>query len=409
MMLYVEVTHTVRSEMRTGIPRVVKNVVKNLLEIGIERHITVVPTILHRGSFVVTPTESVIERERRDITPGPRTRTRSAAARMVKKCMVWFYEKLYRKQPIAELVRAAPNEHHVLLLLDASWPYNIWPAVELLRGEGVRIISVIYDLIPITHSHTVVETLAHSFRRWMSYQARSADGVICISRTMASIVQEHLLNMMQALGESRTLPVLSFYLGGALDECREVETIQEKVLALQRIGSAMFLMVGTIEPRKNHRQVLEAFKKLWITGVDARLIIVGREQWKSEELLVEMAELEEAGRALVLIRNASDSDLKWLYENSSALIMASEVEGFGLPIAEARQAGLPIICSDIPVFLEVGGSEVRAFRVGDVDDLVRAISGHLESNEERTRRKYQWITWRESTEQLVQAITALVE
>ena len=407
MLLYVEVTHTVKSEMLTGIPRVVRNVVKNLIEIGVEREITVVPIIFHRGSFVVTRAESVIKSKRRQAVKRRRRWSKLDAMRVLKKWESLCLEKLRGKPTVSRLVRAAPEELHVLLLLDASWPYNIWPAVDALREDGVRVISVIYDLIPITHSATVVEPLARSFGRWLGHQARIADGVICISKTMACAVQEHLLKLVRSRGESRSIRVLSFYLGSELEEGADDGTVQKKVLALRQGESAMFLMVGTIEPRKNHRDVFEAFKRLWASGVDARLIIVGREQWKSEALLAEMSRHEEIDRRLVLIRNAADADVRWLYENSTALIMASDIEGFGLPIVEARRAGLPVICSDIPVFREVAGSEATEFRVGDVDDLVRVIGAHLRSERERTHGKDQWITWRESAEQLVDAIHAL--
>jgi alpha-1,2-rhamnosyltransferase len=408
MLLYVEVTHTVRSEMLTGIPRVVKNVVKNLIEIGVEQQITVVPIVFHRGSFVVARAESVIRSKRPPLERRQRWSKREAV-RVLKKWGSLCLEKLRRKTTVSRLVRAAPEELHVLLLLDASWPYDIWPAVDSLREDGVRVISVIYDLIPVTHSATVVESLVRSFGRWLTHQARISDGVICISKTMANAVQEHLSKLVRLSGGDRAIPVLSFYLGAELEESAGGEAVQKKVLALRRVESAMFLMVGTIEPRKNHRDVFEAFKRLWADEVDARLIIVGREQWKSEELLAEMSRHGEMERRLVLIRNASDEDVKWLYENSTALIMASEVEGFGLPIVEARWAGLPVICSDIPVFREIAGPEVRAFRVGDVDDLVRVIGAQLKSEVKRTHGEGQWITWRESAEQLVEAIRALTE
>src|SRR5882762_7669482 len=157
MLLYVEVTHTVKSEMLTGIPRVVKNVVKNLIEIEVEQQITVVPIIFHRGSFVVTRAENVIKSKRPRLAEDRQLWSTEEAVRVLKKWGSLCLEKLRGNTTVSRLVRAAPEELHVLLLLDASWPYDIWPAVDALREDGVRVISVIYDLIPITHSATVVE------------------------------------------------------------------------------------------------------------------------------------------------------------------------------------------------------------------------------------------------------------
>jgi glycosyltransferase involved in cell wall biosynthesis len=121
-----------------------------------------------------------------------------------------------------------------------------------------------------------------------------------------------------------------------------------------------------------------------------------------------MAGHAEAGRRLLVIRDATDSDLKWLYENATALIMASEVEGFGLPIVEARQMGLPVICSDIAVFRELAAPGTEFFRRGSVDDLTKVIRSHIVSQRPRERSSDGWISWRQSSRQLLDAILVIV-
>ena len=61
MKLYVEGTHTEKSDMNTGIPRVVRNVLRNLLDLGREERIAVLPIIFRSGSFVVVSPEGVLE------------------------------------------------------------------------------------------------------------------------------------------------------------------------------------------------------------------------------------------------------------------------------------------------------------------------------------------------------------
>jgi len=213
---------------------------------------------------------------------------------------------------------------------------------------------------------------------------------------------------MPSLGIARSISVSSFYLGSGLDFAGGNVSIREELLKLKSAASPMFLMVGTIEPRKNHRHVFDAFKRLWTEGVDARLVIVGAGDWMSEDLLGEIARHPETGHRLFLIRDASDADLQWLYQNATALIMASEVEGFGLPIVEARRMGLPVICSDIPVFAEFAVEGTQFFRLGDVDDLVRVIGARAAVHGARVERMDGWITWRESTQQLLSAILRTV-
>jgi alpha-1,2-rhamnosyltransferase len=380
------------------------------MDLGCEKQIAVLPTIFQNGSFVIVSPERVLKPK------APRHRTGDRNGIMVgwTNRLVRGYSTCHRRvrrfvgfrfgTSVAKLIRAEPNEQHVLLLLDASWPYDIWPAIEALKMRGLHVISVIYDLIPLTHSHTVVESLVRAFDRWLQGQMCFADSVVCISRAMADVVGNYFEEKMPSAGLARSIPVSSFYLGAELDFVRDAVSVQERVSTLKSVESPIFLMVGTIEPRKNHRHVFDAFRKLWAQGIDARLAIVGARDWKSEDLLAEIAEHPEAGRRLFLIRDASDADVKWFYENATALIMASEVEGFGLPIVEARQMGLSVICSDIPVFAELAAPGTAFFRLGDVDDLARVIVSHLGSRPVRSGTKGGWITWRESSQQLLGAV-----
>jgi alpha-1,2-rhamnosyltransferase len=206
------------------------------------------------------------------------------------------------------------------------------------------------------------------------------------------------------MGITKQIHISTFYLGSELDFVSRNIPVQEQILNLRKAGSPLFLMVGTIEPRKNHRQVFNAFRKLWAQGAEVRLVIVSARSWKSDDLLQEITEHPEHGRRLFLIRDASDTDVDWLYRNSDALIMASEVEGFGLPIVEARQRGLPVICSDIPVFREIAIPGTDFFLLYDVDDLVRVVKEFLARPRATERLVTGWITWRESARQLLNEV-----
>ena len=121
-----------------------------------------------------------------------------------------------------------------------------------------------------------------------------------------------------------------------------------------------FLTVGTIEPRKGHAQVLAAFERLWDSGHDLRLVIVGRPGWLVEELLEKLRHHPKLGSLLFWLEDVSDADLERIYGACSCLIAASEGEGFGLPLIEAAQHKLPILARDIPVFREIAGAACRA-------------------------------------------------
>ena len=166
-------------------------------------------------------------------------------------------------------------------------------------------------------------------------------------------------------------------------------------------------MVGTIEPRKGHAQALAAFERLWTAGVQANLIIVGREGWGLEQLTKRLRTHPERGKRLLWLEGASDEMLLRFYESAVALLAASEGEGFGLPLVEAAKHGLPIIARDLPVFREVAGEHAFYFSGMSPEDLGAAISSWLalrERGEAPSSEGMPWLTWAQSTSQLLDVI-----
>lgn len=306
---------------------------------------------------------------------------------------------------VADLIGPQAGVDNVLLLLDSSWPYDVWPAVQRLKAHGVRVVSVVYDLIPITHPYTCVAPLVGRFRDWMQGQGRNADAVVCISNYVAQTVRDYFAKS----GVHRDIPVTWFHLGAELDFAGARRSPSERARRLVDAREPVFLMVGSIEPRKNHRQVLSAFDAAWRRGVGSQLVVVGAYAWKTEQLLADMQAHPEHGLRLHLVRDASDADLDLLYRHARALIIASEVEGFGLPIIEARRRGLPVIASDIPVFRELEDPGTTFFKLGDVESLVgRLIETAATPKPAASAEGVRWMTWRESTEQLLSRVEDLV-
>jgi glycosyltransferase involved in cell wall biosynthesis len=116
-----------------------------------------------------------------------------------------------------------------------------------------------------------------------------------------------------------------------------------------------FVILGTIEPRKNHLLLLNLWSRLATSMVlPPRLLVVGKRGWENEQVL-DMLERSRRLRGLVEECNRlADSEIGSVLVHARALLLPSLAEGFGLPLAEALASGVPVICSDIPVFREVG-------------------------------------------------------
>jgi len=174
--------------------------------------------------------------------------------------------------------------------------------------------------------------------------------------------------------------------------------------ALTALGNGpSFLMVGTIEPRKGHAQVLAAFEKLWDSGHDLRLAIVGRPGWMVEPLLEKLRRHPKLGSLLFWLEDVSDADLDRIYGACSCLIAASEGEGFGLPLIEAAKQKLPILARDIPIFREIAGDHASYFNGRTPEALAEAITDWLKlraQNRHPTSQGIPWVTWAQSADRL---------
>ena len=113
------------------------------------------------------------------------------------------------------------------------------------------------------------------------------------------------------------------------------------------------LVVGSHEPRKNHLAVLHAAEVLWREGISFSVTFIGGSGW-GDEFPSRVAELEAAGRPVVVRRGVSDEDLAAAYRSASFSVFPSLHEGFGLPVAESLAFGTPVITADFGATAETG-------------------------------------------------------
>ena len=162
-------------------------------------------------------------------------------------------------------------------------------------------------------------------------------------------------------------------------------------------------MVGTIEPRKGHKLVLDAFEKLWAQEKQINLIIAGKIGWNVELLTKRIQKHVQLNKLLFMYNDCSDEFIEELYKSSQVLILASEAEGFGLPLIEAAKLGLPVIARDLPVFREIAGKNITYFQNDSSDDLALKVTEWLNTEKHSCQNisLIKQITWEESARQLL--------
>lgn len=313
---------------------------------------------------------------------------------------------MHRKEPPP--TRATPFEPQAgdqLLLLDSSWHADFFPVAERLKQQGVGIVSVIYDLIPLTHPQFCDAGLVRVFDHWFDWIARTADGYIAISKTIRDQVKHEVtLRLGAEITAQRWFDY--FYLGSELDLVKQSPAIDKNLPRIFDSQAPVYLMVSTIEPRKNHQYLLDAFDILWHEKQEVRLCIIGKVGWKCEDLLHRIRRHPQLNKRLFMFNRLDDCGLQYAYQHSKALIFPSFVEGFGLPIVEAMQRGLPVMASDIPIFREIGGDYAAWFSLETPASLATLIKRYEHDNifpAKSAVEYWTWISWNDATHQLISA------
>lgn len=276
------------------------------------------------------------------------------------------------------------------------------------RNRGVRVYFIVYDLLPVLMPEVFPQDSKEGHHLWLQTITRM-DGALCISRAVADELHEWL----QTFGEKRERPfaVNWFHLGADVDNSNPTRGLPDDASQTLRslADRPSFLMVGTIEPRKGVLQTLHAFDQLWAQGVDANLVIVGKEGWKPvpdhqrrdiPQTVRALRTHPELGKRLFWLEAISDEYLEQVYATSACLIAASYGEGFGLPLIEGAHHGLPLLVRDIPVFREVSAGHAQFFADARQPEVIaEAVSNWLmlyQNGQHPRSDAMPHITWAES-------------
>ena len=211
-----------------------------------------------------------------------------------------------------------------------------------VRRAGVRPIYLVHDLIPITHPEFCRAGESEKHRERMRTVLSTASGVIGNSQAT--------LDELAGFAREERLPVppgLAAWLGSdGLPRPTETHAPDRPT----------FVMLGTIEARKNHLMLLQIWSRLIdLLGSSApRLLVIGQRGWEADAVFDILDRSEKLRGHVIELNHRSDDELAVHLASARALLFPSLVEGFGLPLVEALGMGVPVIASDLPVFREIG-------------------------------------------------------
>jgi glycosyltransferase involved in cell wall biosynthesis len=253
-----------------------------------------------------------------------------------------------------------------------------FPAMRMFRWldhrPDVAPVFFVHDLLPLHHPGWFTNQNAKAHVEFLEVFLRYARGAIVNTEVVANDLRRFLAGR-----KGGTLPILVAPMPAA--PIFAARTSPDRELR----SVPYFVMCGTIEPRKNHRLILEVWDRLLRRDVNAapKLVIAGRRGWGNEDVFRILDSMTPHSH-IVETPDLSTAALRRLITNSRGVLVPSLAEGYGLPLVEARAAGTSVIASDIPVFREIANNETTFCGPQDPEAWMAAVHAHIERRDPRS-------------------------
>ena len=212
-----------------------------------------------------------------------------------------------------------------------------------VRRHRMRPVFFLHDIIPITHPEYSRPGEAEKHHRRLETMVSAGRGLIFNSAATRAALEDYAARISWELPPCVVAPLAP--------ACLPLP------LTARPLAEPYFVVLGTIESRKNHLLLLNLWRQLGeeMGGTVPRLVVIGQRGWESEQV-VDMLERCAALRTCVVeVPRCTDERLSTWLHHAQALLFPSFVEGFGMPLVEALSVGLPVIASDLAVFHEIAG------------------------------------------------------
>jgi alpha-1,2-rhamnosyltransferase len=403
--LLVDCSHAYRAPAKRGIDRVVTQVLTYAPAICEGRGVAFEAVAwAEDGSFRVIPPTAAQRPVQRLEEVKLRTIRALERARLplLRQVLRYPYRLLTRIRTAMRLrvrrrIRFRPGD--ALFCPDATWtlPDRYVDSLREARAEGARIVPLFHDLIPVSFPEYVSAEHATSFRRWLDAVLLTADHALAISRSTGSAVEEHA----QGLGVE--VNVFTAYLGADFHAgAGSAPEVRDEVRAI--MARKPYIVVGAIEPRKNHELVYSAFRELWAEGSEASLSFFGVVTPPAEQLLQELKSSAQWDSRVFVVESADDEELAFVYESAAGLVASSLAEGFDLPVVEALHHSLPVFASRTPVHQEIGGEKLTYFEPGRPEDLAERLRQFERDGSPERQEPFTWLDWGESVRRMVELV-----
>ncbi len=227
----------------------------------------------------------------------------------------------------------------------------------------VPLVVTVHDAAPIVMPDAFTRRGVWFHRRGFAAAAKRARLVIAVSEFCADEIATYTTIPRERI---RVVP----------NGVNLVQSTPDAVARTRRqlgLGDAPYVLwVGTAQPRKNVRTLLDAFTRLDPVRIPHRLVLAGASGWKADGEDAEM--VQRLGDRVRLLGKVPDPELFALYAGADLFAFPSRHEGFGIPVLEAMAQATAVLCADIPALREVAGDAARFVGPDDLHGWVDALA-----------------------------------
>lgn len=274
------------------------------------------------------------------------------------------------------------------------------PTHYIPRFTNLPSVMAIMDVSYLTYPELFRPQDLHKLVHWTAYSVHHAKAIITISTfSKNAIIEAYHVPEAQV---TVAYPALFREMSG--------QTAMAKDFAKYHLPKRYILSVGTIQPRKNYTQLIEAFSRL--ADHDVALCIVGKKGWMYEDILAAPSKFGVSDRVKFL-DFVPDADLQALYGNAECFALPSLYEGFGLPVLEAMVHGITVVVSKTSSLPEIAGKAGIYVDPSDTTSITAGLAQALRekgTKEETARivlgkKLAKRFTWEKAADQVLDVLT----
>lgn len=283
-----------------------------------------------------------------------------------------------------------------VLFCPAYW-YDVDPEIyKSIRARGCKIFFLIHDILPVTHAQYYISPWRDAFRNNIISSCFYVEKFFCVS----DFTRKSFITFAEKEAGIHVQASVAYNGFASLSEKISSE-MSEKFTQLCDRYSTFLIVVGTIEPKKEHLYILNQLSELWNEGYDLPLFIIGRRGWLDQGIVERIEMHPKRDKNFYWLDDITDAELLVAYQRARFLLFASEVEGFGLPLIEALSNGLPVIVYDTPVSREIVGDLGIYFdrRLTHLKDLLIEYNDEMRySHFKKNLRFFVWPKWKKQVD-----------